>query len=142
MMLCQQIIGRYAVHVKNWKLIACMMVWLVALAVPAHAAPPSISSLSPTSGAIGATVYISGSGFGSTQGTSTVKFNGTSATSITSWTATSIAAIVPSGTTTGNVVVTVSGKASNGVTFTVLPTPTITSISPASAPAGETQAPR
>src|SRR5246500_2499497 len=56
--------------------------------------------------------------FGSTQGTSTVTFNGTAAT-VTSWSATSIATSVPTGATTGNVVVTVGGVASNGVSFTV-----------------------
>ncbi|PYU32718.1 MAG: hypothetical protein DMG31_10240, partial [Acidobacteria bacterium] len=40
------------------------------------AAGPTISSLSPTSGAVGASVTINGSGFGSSQGGSTVKFNG------------------------------------------------------------------
>ena len=61
---------------------------------------------------------IAGSNFGSTQGTSSVRFNGTAATP-TSWTASSIAVPVPSGATTGNVVVTVNGVASNGAPFTV-----------------------
>jgi hypothetical protein len=80
--------------------------------------PPSITSLSPTSGAAGTSVTISGSNFGSTQGTSTVAFNGNTA-SITSWGATSIVALVPGGASTGNVVVSVGGVASNGVAFTV-----------------------
>ncbi len=45
-------------------------------------------------------------------------FNGTTATP-TSWSATSIVVPVPAGATTGNVVVTVGGVASNGLTFTV-----------------------
>src|SRR5262249_54146471 len=53
-----------------------------------------------------------------TQGTSTVTFNGTTATP-TSWSATSIVVPVPAGATTGNVVVTVGGLASTGVSFTV-----------------------
>jgi RHS repeat-associated protein len=80
---------------------------------------PAITSLSPTSGAVGTSVTITGSNFGSTQGSSTVKFNGTAAT-VTSWSATSIVVPVPFGATTGNVVVTVSGLASNGVSFTVI----------------------
>jgi len=84
------------------------------------AATPSITSLSPTSGAVGASVTITGTNFGSTPGTSTVKFNGTTATTIGSWSATSIVATVPTGATTGNVVVTVSGVASNGSSFTVV----------------------
>src|SRR5260370_312595 len=80
--------------------------------------PASITSLSPTSGVVGTPVTIAGANFGATQGTSTMKFNGTTATP-TSWSATSIVAPVPVGATTGNVVVTVGGLASNGVSFTV-----------------------
>jgi hypothetical protein len=93
---------------------------------------PSISSLNPTSGLVGAAVTISGTNFGATQGTSTVKFNGTAATA-TSWSATSIVVTVPAGATTGNVVVTAGGVASNGVGFTVtVPAPSITSLNPTS----------
>jgi YD repeat-containing protein len=95
----------------------------------------SISSLSPTSGAVGASVTISGSGFGSSQGSSTVKFNGITATA-TSWKNTTIVATVPAGATTGNVVVAVGSNSSNGVTFTVVPAPSITSLSPASVAIG------
>jgi hypothetical protein len=98
-------------------------------------AAPSITSLSPTSAAVGASVTISGTSFGATQGTSTVQFNGTPATP-TSWNATSIVVPVPAGATTGNVVVTVSGVASNGLAFTVLSTPSITSLNPTSGQIG------
>jgi hypothetical protein len=98
-------------------------------------AAPSIASLSPTSGAVGASVTISGSNFGTTQGASTVTFNGTGG-SLASWSATSIVVPVPSGATTGNVVVTVSGVASNGAAFTVMSTPSITSLSPTSGAVG------
>jgi phage gp45-like len=40
---------------------------------------PSIASLSPASGVVGATVTITGNSFGATQGNSTVTFNGTAA---------------------------------------------------------------
>ena len=79
---------------------------------------PSITSLSPTSGVVGTTVTITGANFGATQGTSTVTFNGTVSTP-TSWAASSIVVPVPTGATTGNVVVTVGGLASNALTFTV-----------------------
>src|SRR5881628_131034 len=92
--------------------------------------PASITSLNPTSGFAGTSVTISGANFGATQGTSTVKFNGTAATP-TSWSATSIVVPVPAGATTGNVVVTVGGVASNGVSFTVTaPGPSITNLNP------------
>ena len=96
---------------------------------------PNITSLSPNSGAVGASVTISGTNFGASQGTSTVTFNGTLATP-TSWTTSSIAVPVPAGATTGSVVVTVGGIASNGVSFNILPTPTITSLTPASGAIG------
>jgi len=41
---------------------------------------PSITSLSITKGAVGAPVTITGTNFGATQGSGTVKFNGTTAT--------------------------------------------------------------
>ena len=71
-------------------------------------ATPNIVSLGPASGPVGTSVTITGTNFGTTQGTSTVTFNGTAATP-TSWSATSIVVPVPSGATTGNVVVTVGG---------------------------------
>jgi len=90
--------------------------------------PPGITSLSITSGAVGAAVTITGTNFGSTQGSGTVEFNGKAAT-VTSWGATSIAVTVPSGATTGNVVVFASGVNSNGSSFTVVAAPSITSLS-------------
>ena len=97
---------------------------------------PTITSLSPTSAAVGASVTITGTNFGATQGMSAVTFNGTTATSITSWSTTSIVATVPAAATTGNVVVTVGGVASNGSAFTVVAAPSITSLSPASGAVG------
>ncbi len=94
------------------------------ITVPLPTPPPSISNLSPTSGSVGTAVTISGTNFGSTQGTSTVTFNGVTATP-TNWTNTSIAVPVPAGAATGPVVVTARGSASNGVTFTVPTTGTI-----------------
>ena len=96
---------------------------------------PNIKSLSVTSGAVGASVTVTGTTFGSSQGSSTIKFNGTTATA-TSWSASSIVTTVPSGATSGNIVVTVSGEASSGVSFTVVPAPTITAFSPGSAGVG------
>src|SRR5262249_59695343 len=103
--------------VEGTRLVSLLAMSL-ALCAASFAAPPSISSLSLTSGPVGTSVTINGSNFGTTQGTSTVKFNGIAATPITSWSATQIVAPVPTGATTGNVVVTVSNKASNGVNFT------------------------
>src|SRR4029077_16255327 len=46
---------------------------------------PNITSISPTSGGIGASVTISGANFGATQGSGSVLFNGSPATTFTSW---------------------------------------------------------
>src|SRR5712692_3776193 len=71
------------------------------------ASPPSLTSLTPTSGAVGTAVTIAGANFGATHGTSTVTLNGTTATP-TSWSAASIVVPVPgAAATSGTVVVTV-----------------------------------
>lgn len=97
---------------------------------------PIITAISPTSGVTGTVVTITGTGFGGTQGNSTVTLNGTAGTP-TSWSATSITVAVPTNATTGNVVVTVNGLSSNGLAFTVLPRPSISSITPSSAGVGQ-----
>ena len=80
--------------------------------------PPSITSLSPSSGAIGSTVTITGSNLGAASSGNSVTFNGVTTTA-TSWSSSSIVVSVPQGATTGNVVVTLSGLSSNPLTFTV-----------------------
>jgi endoglucanase len=80
---------------------------------------PAIASVSPTSGAVGTSVTISGSNFGNSQGTSTVRIGNTNAT-VTAWNASSISATVPNiAAGAASVVVTVNGVASNAATFTV-----------------------
>jgi hypothetical protein len=97
---------------------------------------PSISSLSLTQGPVGVTLTVNGSNFGTTQGSSTVTFNGVQAIATANWSTASFDVTVPSGATTGNVVVTVGGVQSNGMSFTVTPPPNITSVSPTSGPIG------
>jgi hypothetical protein len=84
-------------------------------------APATITSITPTSAEAGASVTITGSGFGATQGTGTVMFGTTTAT-VTAWSATSITATVPASLAPGAVMVTVTpqgGTASVGFSFTV-----------------------
>lgn len=79
-----------------------------------------ITSLSLTQGPVQMGIVITGTNLGTTKGTSTVKLN-TIAMPIVSWSATAITVQVPAGATSGNIVVTVSGHASNGAAFTVSP---------------------
>lgn len=81
-------------------------------------ATPTITSLSPSNGGIGIAVTIHGTNFGSVQNSSTVTFNGIPAM-VSSWSSTAIVATVPAMATTGPVIVTVAGIASNSMTFTV-----------------------
>jgi endoglucanase len=94
---------------------------------------PQIGSLSPTSGAVGTSVTISGSNFGTTQGASTLRFRTTNA-AVTSWSNTQIVATVPNiATGAAAVTVTVNGVVSNGPNYTitaVAPTPAIASLNP------------
>ena len=90
-----------------------------AFTVDGVSAAPSITGLSPDHGAPGAAVTITGSGFGATRGTSSVRFGATAA-AVVSWSASSIACVVPTvaaGATT--VAVTVGALDSNAVPFTV-----------------------
>jgi photosystem II stability/assembly factor-like uncharacterized protein len=81
---------------------------------------PTISSITPSSGSIGSGVTINGTNFGTSQGTSTVKF-GTTTASVTSWTATQIIATVPS-ITAGSYtisVITTAGTANSSTQYSV-----------------------
>jgi RHS repeat-associated protein len=79
---------------------------------------PVITGISPTSGAPGQSVTINGSGFGATQGSSNVQFDGAAAT-ISSWSDSQIIAVAPDEVSTGPVSATVSGITAPGPTFTV-----------------------
>jgi hypothetical protein len=81
---------------------------------------PTIATLSEDSGAVGDPVIITGTDFGATQGSSIVTFN-TKPVKSAIWSANSITVAVPSGATTGPVVVRVGDKASAGKTFQVKP---------------------
>ena len=97
---------------------------------------PNISGISPSSGPVGTPITITGINFGTSQGTSAVTFNGIASTPSV-WSPTQIVTPVPNGGTSGNLVVTVGGKSSNAVTFTVFgAAPTITRIHPSAAPVG------
>jgi hypothetical protein len=96
---------------------------------------PQVNSVSPTSGIVGSSVTINGSGFQTSKGTSTLVLNNTTA-STTSWSDTQIVATVPSGATSGPAVITVNGVSSNRDVMFTVPNPIINSVSPTSGAVG------
>jgi hypothetical protein len=136
-MLTTNAVRRCAVRVPVALLIAAFVVTIPA-AESAFAAAPTISSFTPTSGPIGTSVQISGSGFGDASDVTTVTFNGTAAT-FTIDSNVQITATVPAGATDGSIAVTDSeGTATSATSFdvTASPVPTITSFNPTSGPVG------
>jgi hypothetical protein len=100
--------------------------------------PPSISSISPDSGATGATILITGTGF---TGTSVVTFGGTPANSFAVLSDTQISAIVGVGATGSVAITTPTDTASIGgfsYIYTPLPPVQLTAFSPDSAGPGAT----
>lgn len=100
----------------------------------------SIIQLEPTSGSVGETVNVWGTGFSTTPSSDTVKFHGTAAT-VTAATAYTLAVKVPSGATSGTVTVQTptEGPVTSSQSFTVasaVGAPTITSLSAATVNAG------
>ena len=85
---------------------------------------PTLTSLSPSIAVAGAPVTITGANFGAIRGASTVTFNGVQAVP-SSWSASSLVVPVPAGATSGPVIVTVGGVASNALTFTLNAPPTL-----------------
>ncbi len=97
---------------------------------------PTITSFTATSGFVGASIQIVGTGFDPIPGNNIVKFNGVPAT-ITSSSATSLTVTVPTGATTGTITVTSNGMTASSTTpFVVLNVPTIISFTPSQGPVG------
>lgn len=106
----------------------------------ALAAAPTITSFTPTTGVVGATVTIAGTGFQDSSVVSAVTFNGVSAT-FTVDSNVQITAVVPATATTGPIAVTdPEGTATSATSFTVTasPAPTLTSFTPTEGAAGTT----
>ena len=98
----------------------------------AYVAAPVISGISPTSGPTsgGNTITITGTGF---TAATAVMFGSTSAV-FTVNSATQITATAPAGTGSVSVTVTTPGGTSSGTTYTYVPAPAISGISPPSGP--------
>ena len=78
----------------------------------------TISTVSPTSGVPGTQVTISGSGFGTTQGSGQV-FLGTASGIVQSWSDGQVVAVVAAGSKSGNAQILQNGVMSNAVPFAV-----------------------
>lgn len=94
----------------------------------ASAPAPVITNVSATTGPVGSQVVISGSGFGSTQGSNIVTLNDTLAP-VNSWSAAAVTITIPTGATSGPLVVSIapSMNDSNPFNFTVTAQPLPTS---------------
>jgi len=90
----------------------------------AQSPAPAITGVSATTGSVGSQVVIAGTGFGATQGGSTVLLNGAAVT-INSWSATSLTITIPSGATSGPLLVSVAPGMddSNAIRFMVTSQP-------------------
>src|SRR5215467_10077799 len=108
---------------------------LVLFSTAAFAANPKVASTNPVSGPTGSQVQIIGSGFGATQGTSTVSLGGRTP-SVVSWSDTLITVTASADAVTGPVYVTVGGVTSNATIYFNVPGPQVNSISPASGGVG------
>jgi hypothetical protein len=96
--------------------------------------PLTLSSYTPTSGPVSASVDIQGTNF---SGATSVTFNGTADPGFVVNSPTDITAHVPAGATSGPIAVTTpAGTATSSSSFRVIPTPTISSFTPTSGPAG------
>jgi hypothetical protein len=99
--------------------------------------PPTVTSFIPTSGPVGTSVSITGTGF---TGATSVAFNGVAA-SFTFNSDTNLSATVPSGATTGPISVTTpNGTGTSASSFTITGgggnPPAVTSFTPTSGPVG------
>jgi YD repeat-containing protein len=95
---------------------------------------PVVTSVTPSTAQVGATVAVTGTGFGNAQYTGCqVSFNGQNGT-VLSWSDTSITVGVPTGATSGPLTVTEGGIPSNSLSFTV-ENLSVTGISPNIGPA-------
>lgn len=101
---------------------------------------PTVTSVSPTSGAPGTRVTITGTGFSTTAGATQVHFGPAAATSVSCSSDTKCAADAPAGSGTVGITVTVGGQTSPGTAagqFTYTGSkPTVMSVNPASGPVG------
>lgn len=96
---------------------------------------PTITSIFPIQGPLNANVSINGTNFSNCPANQ-VSFNNQPSLNVNWFSSSQISAYVPNGATTGLLRVITDGGMATGPTYTVLPSPSITSTSPESGPAG------
>jgi hypothetical protein len=119
---------------------AILLILLLGAAVPVYAQAPSINALMPSIAPTGGDLMIGASNIGTSRGTSTVTISGVPASVFSDWNTGDDGLIdvrIPDGVTSGNVVVTVGGVQSNAVPLTIVPAPSITSLSATSGAIGK-----
>jgi lysophospholipase L1-like esterase len=91
----------------------------VQFTVAAATVAPTITSFTPVTGPIATTVTVKGTGFGATQSTSTIAYNGVQVTPV-SWNDTTILFVIPTGATSGKITVTtVGGSVTSASSFAI-----------------------
>lgn len=103
---------------------------------PAPVILPTLTSFSPTAGAVGTSITLTGTAL---TGTTAVRFGALTASSYTVLSDTQVRAVVPTGAVSAPLQVTTpTGTATSTASFTVAPSPvpTLTSFTPATGPAG------
>ena len=132
--------GRFAA-VKSFGLYSVMLVLGLLVSFQAMAAPaPTVTSFTPTSGpaAGGTTLTVTGTNF--VDNTMTATVNGVPATAVTYVSATQITLVTPAGVagTSGPIrLTTIGGVATSSQSFTYLPPPTVSTISPTTGIVGQ-----
>ncbi|MEU2630031.1 IPT/TIG domain-containing protein, partial [Kitasatospora sp. NPDC007106] len=99
------------------------------------ASPPTLSSLTPGQGPAGGGTIVTLTGTNLT-GATAVTFGSTAATSYTVVSPSQITATAPPGSGTVQVKVTTADGTSNGLSFTYVPAPALSSLTPGQGPAG------
>jgi sugar lactone lactonase YvrE len=107
--------------------------WLAIATNSIQVNAPVVSSITPPNGSVGTSVTIAGSGFSTTLGNNTFKFNAGTAT-LTSATTTQLQGSVPYGATSGQTTLQVGSTTVLGPLFTVVPV--LSGMSPSSGVAG------
>lgn len=102
-------VGSYLVNVEVTNAAGLKAKGYASILVSVSPAGPIVTSVNPAEVKAGDQIRITGAGFGSIQGTSSVSIGGTPALSIISWSDTVITTTVPAGAANGSVLVTAAG---------------------------------